>query len=712
MRNLKSISRISLATLLFLCAFAFAASNARAADDPPNDDDQKYEDEYDQTARVARISELRGSVSVRRAGGDAWEDATLNLPLAEGDQIVTGRDSRVEIQLDARNFLRLDSSSALVVNTLRDAGVAFSLSDGVMSVRLAKFDRSREYFEVDAPNSTTFAAERTGLYRLDVFHEHGDDRAARLRFTARDGGSARIYTSDSGFTLRSGRAAELAASNNDDNADWQFYAASDFDSWDRWNEERDRYLANYFREENRERYGDIWGAEELDRYGSWSYTDDYGYVWTPYSSAISPYADWTPYRYGAWRWFPPYGWTWIAYEPWGWAPYHYGRWVYYRNAWCWTPYGYFYHQPIWRPALVAFVYLPSTYGERIAWYPLGYYRPDPFARNYYNNITIINNTRIVNNNLRVINDPNAIKNRRHVLRAEEIARLENDPAYMRAVSTVPAQNFGAGGVRPQPVPGELARRALTGDPVRQRLPIKPNPANGDGVVAAHGARDANGALVAKMLTIRNPAPIRPTGAAPRTPGVALDETLRRTRIDRTTAPRANSSSTVVSSDRVRRLEGDANISPRIGDGARRPVREANRTNDPNGSPNSPARERRTDETVRPARPSNPTLRINKPAPQDSPAPVREEDSFRRRTPPQTNNPPAEAAPRREREYRPAVRPAERPNNAPELRRESPAPVRQSPPPSKSESPRQENPKSEPSRTERAPATQPARPSHR
>ena len=85
---------------------------------------------------------------------------------------------------------------------LRDEGVALSVIEGTATVRLAKFDHEREYFEVDAPR-TTLAIEKNGLYRIDV---PGD---RRVRLTVRDGGSARIYSDTSGFALRDGRTAEL-----------------------------------------------------------------------------------------------------------------------------------------------------------------------------------------------------------------------------------------------------------------------------------------------------------------------------------------------------------------------------------------------------------------------------------------------------------------------------------------------------------------------
>src|SRR5687768_17404863 len=55
------------------------------------------DDVPDVTARVARISFIRGEAQIRRAGVDEWERATLNLPVVEGDEIVT-EDGRIELQ--------------------------------------------------------------------------------------------------------------------------------------------------------------------------------------------------------------------------------------------------------------------------------------------------------------------------------------------------------------------------------------------------------------------------------------------------------------------------------------------------------------------------------------------------------------------------------------------------------------------------------------
>ena len=134
-----------------------------------------------------------------------------------------------------------------------------------------------------------------------------------------------------------------------------------------------RYDAQYY-----DNY--VWGAEDLDAYGNWSYANDYGWIWRPSVTVINNYNDWAPYRYGHWTWCPPYGWTWVGYEPWGWAPYHYGRWVYYDNYWAWCPRSQYYrHRSWWRPALVAF---HISIGNNVSWYPLSYHHRDPRSRYY------------------------------------------------------------------------------------------------------------------------------------------------------------------------------------------------------------------------------------------------------------------------------------------------------------------------------------------
>src|ERR1044072_8933922 len=111
---MRSCLSTPVALLLLLSALFLSAPSALA--------DDTYDDEYDEHARVLRVSLLKGEVSLKRSGEDDWEEARLNAPLVEGDLLATGRDSRLEIQVDARNFLRLGPDSVLRVVTLRGEG--------------------------------------------------------------------------------------------------------------------------------------------------------------------------------------------------------------------------------------------------------------------------------------------------------------------------------------------------------------------------------------------------------------------------------------------------------------------------------------------------------------------------------------------------------------------------------------------------------------
>lgn len=687
-------------SLLLALLFITSASVARA-------DDEDYPDEYDETARVVRVSLIRGEVSLLRNGSKQWESAKLNFPLVEGDTIATGRDARCEIQVDARNFVRLDEDSVLRVVTLRDEGVALSLSEGTASLRLARFDRDHEYFEIDAPR-TTIAAEKKGVYRLDV-----EPNGGRVRLTVRDGGQARIYSDTSGFTLRDGRTAELVYEGTDA-GDWALTSARSFDPWDAWVDERERYLASRLRYEDRDRYYDanVWGAEELDAYGDWTYVNDYGWIWRPHVTVINNYNNWAPYRYGHWTWCPPYGWTWVGDEPWGWAPYHYGRWVYYNNYWCWAPrgYGYNYRRSWWRPALVAFVYIGTSYGEQVCWYPLGYRQRDPRGRHY---------------------------DRRPLtpLRRDELARLERtNPAYLRAITTQPAREFGQRTARLQPATADAARRALTGEAVRGRLPILPADGSGDG---GNGADRRTRAIIARPPTAANaPATIaqdRPTGAATRRPGAPLDDELRRSRLfnnrEPRTAPRVDERSgggggnasgadgvntgAVTRPPRMRpverepadRSDGGGSDTGTGASGNGRPVRpprvntNERRTSPPDVSPGTrtnddgdAGRRSRIRQPSPPEREDSPAPRTEprpEPRPEPQPAPRIE----RRERPPEESRP----TPRPEPRYEP--RPEPRPEPRSEPRSE---PRQESRPEPRQEAPRQESRPDPPARQESRP----------
>jgi hypothetical protein len=323
------------------------------------------------TARVARATFVKGDVQVRRAGSADWEQVSQDLPFVEGDEIATGDESRLEVQLDSKTFLRLDENSYLNVAGLKDGGVALSLPKGTLIVRALAFNKDDTYIEVDAPK-TTVSVQKAGVYRVEA----GDRNEEYVRVSVTEDGEARIYSENAGFTLRSGRSSRIAIAGGLA-GEWTTSDAGQYvDEFDRWALDRDKViedrLASAYYDEYYDR--DVFGAEDLGDNGEWIHTQQYGYVWRPYTSATGRYSNWSPYRYGEWRWVPPFGWTWVNDEPWGWATYHYGRWIYYNGYWAWTPYGS--HRggrSWWRPALV----VVRIYNNNVCWYPL------PYSYGYY-----------------------------------------------------------------------------------------------------------------------------------------------------------------------------------------------------------------------------------------------------------------------------------------------------------------------------------------
>ena len=309
-----TLSRFALTACLMLlsAACAFAAV---------------YDDvEPEVTARVARISFIRGDVKVRRSDSDEWETATLNLPMVEGDELTTGADGRVELQFGTQSHLRADRNSYLQLKQLSDDGIAVSISAGSATARLRKFDGAKDFFEMDAPG-TTVAVQSDGSYRVDA----GEPGGSEVRVTVTSGGEARVYSPTSGFQLRSGRSAKVLVG-GDNAGEWEMADAGRFaDEFDSWAAQRDEEISKRVDSANYGSYydQDIYGADELNDNGTWEYTRDHGYIWQPNAAAISSYSDWSPYRYGSWRWVSPFGWTWVNDEPWGWATYHHGRWRWY-----------------------------------------------------------------------------------------------------------------------------------------------------------------------------------------------------------------------------------------------------------------------------------------------------------------------------------------------------------------------------------------------
>ena len=353
---------------------------AHAQEDPPD--------------RVARLNYINGNVSMEPAGIDDWAPADVNRPFTIGDYLYTDQGAAAELHLDVA-AIRMSSNTSFGFLNLDDRTVQLKLTEGDMYFHLHDFGPD-QVFEVDTPNAAVTLL-RDGTYRFRV------DPNGNMSFVVVRDGQAEITGGGQSFILNPGNSATLTGT---EQLSFDVAAAPTPDAFDNWCGERDAHERNL----TAERYlpPTVIGYEDLDQYGDWQQTKDYGPVWYPRSVA----AGWAPYHSGHWAWIEPWGWTWVDDMPWGFAPFHYGRWAYIGSRWGWCPgpiarVGYTgpVVRPYYAPAMVAWfggahwgVSVSVGGGPNLGWVPLGYgeiYTP-PYAcsRPYFNNVNVYN-TRVV-----------------------------------------------------------------------------------------------------------------------------------------------------------------------------------------------------------------------------------------------------------------------------------------------------------------------------
>lgn len=361
--------------IVFLTAAVWAAdspaADAPGATDPPG--------------RVARLQYMNGQVSVQPNGTDDWVQGSSNRPLTNADNIWADKDSRAELSLGT-GLMRISSETSLTLTNVNTDSVQVSLHQGVLNVHVRRLE-SGEVWEVDTPN-VAFTLAKSGEYRFDVDPD-GDKTLVTVWK-----GEGEATGQGPAVRVHSGEKVQFTGGNSLAHESLSAPKPDGFDEWCRVRDERvDRSVsARYVAP------GTV-GYEDLDEYGTWRQTPEYGAVWVP--TYVSP--GWAPYSYGHWAWIDPWGWTWEDNYPWGFAPFHYGRWVSWGGYWGWAP-GPYWVRPWYAPALVAWWGGPGWgfrfgFGGGFGWCPLGW--GEPFfpwyhtSRFYFRNVNITN-TRITN----------------------------------------------------------------------------------------------------------------------------------------------------------------------------------------------------------------------------------------------------------------------------------------------------------------------------
>ena len=250
-------------------------------------------------ATPPRVSYINGDVSFWRPGAQDWAAAKINMPLAPGDVVYSGGNGNVEVQIGPRAFVRAAEGTQIGLDNQEPNYVQFRVTGGHASVDLREL-AAGQTVEIDTPNAA-FTIERTGYYHADVTEDS-------TTFQTHRGGSATM--TPAGGVAGTVSASQQVVVTGTDAARVDVGPTPGLTEWDRWNYQRTDQLVN----SPSARYvaPDVYGTQELDRYGSWRAVESYGSVWVPRAVATS----WTPYSIGRWIWDPGYGWTWLDDEPW------------------------------------------------------------------------------------------------------------------------------------------------------------------------------------------------------------------------------------------------------------------------------------------------------------------------------------------------------------------------------------------------------------
>ncbi|WP_395673115.1 DUF6600 domain-containing protein [Inquilinus sp.] len=348
--------------------------SARADDDPP--------------ARVGRLADVSGAVSLRPDPTQPWAVAARNQPVTSGMSLWTEPQARAALEIGPTG-LHLGEQSELDIQQLDDSAFAAQLGQGSVNIDIADL-QAGETYTVDTPRGTV-TLERPGEYRIDAGTTQDPTQVVVFSGEAQVAGGP-----DGPVDIQGG---ETGVVNGSDPFSYTLAQSADRGPLDDWADGRIQATSAAPRYVSR----NMTGYQDLAAAGTWHDTPTYGTIWYPTDVP----SGWVPYRYGHWANDGRWGWTWIDDQPWGFAPFHYGRWTYVDDRWGWVP-GPVEAHPVYAPALVSFfagaalgaAVTAAVDGHPIGWYPLGpgeIYRPpyrvsDTYVRNV--NVTNIRNVEI------------------------------------------------------------------------------------------------------------------------------------------------------------------------------------------------------------------------------------------------------------------------------------------------------------------------------
>ncbi len=324
-------------TTTSLCLSTLAPAFAQPAS--PAGADQAGNPGTDPPALAGRLASITGNVSFHAAGETQWNAATLNYPVTNGEAFWTEPQAGAVLEI-ADDRLVMDDSTEIDITALDQNQIALTEAQGAVFLQLNSLPAGQG-ISLTTPRGTV-QISAVGRYEIVA----GDTNDATTVTVVE--GAAHVAGGSLSLDIGPQQTATIGG--------------SDVLQGSVGPMQQDAFLQAQLNVQPRrvaqaapQRLRYMTGGTDLQEYGSFSQTSDYGQVWFPNDVA----SNWAPYRDGRWAYVQPWGWTWVDNARWGFAPFHYGRWIQVQNRWGWVPgdgqgeVGAAY--PVYSPALVSFV---------------------------------------------------------------------------------------------------------------------------------------------------------------------------------------------------------------------------------------------------------------------------------------------------------------------------------------------------------------------
>ena len=304
--------------------------------------------------RIVRLSEVRGAVQMDRQTGRGFESAFANIPVVARARLRT-EQGLAEVEFEDNSSMRLAPGTEVRFERLSRTATGAPLTTvevvkGMVYVSLEKSKGGGEFALTDGTARVEVAPGAD--LRLDATGPEAQlavfDGVAALQL----GGTTTAVVKRHTVALNPGAGTVSTATNGTEERM--------FDGWDK--RERDYHnVAKGFAGGS-----GLYGANDLNYYGSFSNVAGCGTMWRPYFAS----AGWDPFANGTWALYPGAGYSWVSPYPWGWLPFHSGAWsMCGGNGWG------------WQPAAGTWYGLNNAVAMRIAKYPLPHPVPNLPGRN-------------------------------------------------------------------------------------------------------------------------------------------------------------------------------------------------------------------------------------------------------------------------------------------------------------------------------------------